>query len=210
MVGAGSGIKGCVVYLNTTNGISAGSGTNIRDCTVSRNGGHGIDAAADSIVAGCSATTNTLVGIRTGIRGLISDCIATANTDDGIQVGDASTVRDCNVAANRLDGIQAAANCNIVNNACANNGIPVGAGIHTTGVRNRIEKNHLVSNDIGLKVDSNVSIFIGNVAGGNSPNYDIANGNIGYAIQAPAGAAFSGNTGGTAFGASDPLANFSY
>jgi hypothetical protein len=55
-----------------------------------------------------------------------------------------------------------------------------------------------------------VNFYAGNIAGNNSPNYSISTGNIGYAIQAPSGVAYSGNTGGTAFGTSDPHANISY
>jgi parallel beta-helix repeat protein len=71
----------------------------------------------------------------------------------GLRVGSASIVRNCAADEN------------------------TGPGIHTSGERNRIEGNHVTSNDRGIAATGVNNIIIRNTASGNVVDYEILNGN---------------------------------
>ena len=102
----------------------------------------------------------------------VVDCTVQANQYRGIVASDGSTVSRCTARANSQHGIQVASSCHIVGNTCELNGYNnVGAGILVLGSRNRIEGNHVVSNDYGIEVTATNNLIIRNSATGNGTNY---------------------------------------
>ena len=173
-------------------GILVGDGSTVSDCTANNNdGGVGIQAGLGCTISHCTTRANTSVttssfAITTGGESTVIACTVTnttttnatptSSTGGGISLGGASTVKDCTVQGNKGDGIRAASNCQIIGNTSDGNGLSTGdgAGIHTTGSRNRIESNIVSNNDRGIDVDSTLSLIIGNSAANNTTNYDIA------------------------------------
>jgi len=140
---------------NGSSGINLwGRGHLIKDCSAAENGSFGIKAEWD-----CMVTGNT----------------AHANGGIGISVYRSSTVTDNTAGMNTGDGISAYRECNVVDNSCFFNGYGQGdgAGIHTTGVYNRIEHNNVTSNDRGIDVDDCFNLIVRNSAAGNGTEYDI-------------------------------------
>ena len=92
----------------------------------------------------------------------------------------------------------------VLNNQCARNG---GPGIQAASA-NTISGNLSAVNGTGYLVTGSENLLTGNFARGNGLNWDIAGGNgCRVAVVSDTGA-FSGNSGGTAVGASDPFLNF--
>ena len=163
----------------------------------------GISAGSDAIIESCTASDNTN-----------TNATPSGSTGGGISVASDSVVRDCVLESNKGDGILATANCRIIDNHCVDNGSNGnGAGIHTTSIRNRIERNTVAANDRGIDVDNTGSIIIGNNASANSINYEIAANNRYGPIIAFIGntAAVSGSsTPSSTMTTTDPFANFSF
>jgi parallel beta-helix repeat protein len=196
---------------------------------------HGIHAELRSTVTNCTASGNDSAaadswGISTGPQCTVSGCTASGNTNTsgtptgstggGIQAGSSSNVQNCTVVGNKGDGIQIASDSRVVGNNCDSNGFPVGtgegAGIHSTGADNRIEGNNVTDNTRGIDVDAAGNFIIknsasGNPAGSGAGNYDIATGNACLVVvTALTAAPFTGASGGTPIGSTDPWVNFSY
>jgi hypothetical protein len=216
--GSGSSLTNCSANTNSgTTGISA-DGSSLTNCSAGGNaGGYGI-LANDSSLTNCSASYNFLSGnVSAGIyagRCILSHCSADANSSSvvtstattGMGISAAySTIQDCTARANTGDGIQASANCQITGNTSDGNGTGgTGAGVHATGGTNRIERNNVTDNTVGVQVDGTVNLVIGNSARGNTGgNYSIVAGNkVGLVVTPAASGAVSGNTGGTDFSTS--------
>jgi parallel beta-helix repeat protein len=149
----------------------------ITDCAARGNSSHGIQAGDVCLVTRCEATANGTSGIVTGVECRVSDCLAQGNGSDGINAGFRTSIRNCTATGNTTDGIRALAECDVRNNVCAGNGNGGdGAGIHATGIRNRIEENQVLDNDRGIDVDSSGNLVVRNSASGNTTNYDIHSG----------------------------------
>ena len=123
-----------------------------------------------------------------------------------------ATVASCTVTFSTTDGIRAASDCLILQNQCISNGNSGdGAGVHATGSRNRIEGNNVRGNDRGIDIDGTNNLVIRNTASANTTNYDVvASNKVGPTVSAPNSVAFTGDTGGSGVGSTDPWANFAY
>lgn len=200
-------------------GVDLGSVGSV-NCTVenvlaSVNGDLGIFVSAGSTVFRCSAYNNGGHGIRTSSGSLVSQCTAYNNTGSGIQVNTGSTVVGCVLRINTLDGINCPSQCLVRDNTCSSNGFSAGdgAGIHATGLDNRIEDNNCNSADRGIAVDSPGNVIVRNTCSGNSINWVIAAGNVFGPIMdrtSPGSAAVSGNSAASSLGTTDANANFTY
>ena len=161
--GEGHLVKDCFVAFNENGGIVVGDEIDKGCSTVTgnilkSNGGNGIQAGEGSTVTGNTVKACYNRGHGIYVQGL---CIVTGNT----------------LYQNGGDGIRAKSGCTISVNTCDDNGQFDGAGIHTTGTDNRIEKNNLTNTDRGLEIDSTGSMISDNIVKGNTDNYDIAAGN---------------------------------
>ena len=190
--GGGSTISGCTASGNqVTYGIYGGTGSTISGCTAQGNQStYGIFGEFASTISGCAAFNNVGTGLSSyGIYGgggnSIIGCTSYGNSNTnspaiashgiGIHAATGSTVKDCSVRANRGDGIRVSGSCRVEGNTCDVNGTNGdGAGIHSTGTRNRIEANTVTGNDRGIDVDSFASLIIRNSASNNGTNYVIA------------------------------------
>ena len=111
----------------------------------------------------------------------------------------------------------ASANCLITGNMCGGNGAlsGVGAGIHVTGLANRIEANNVTNNTRGIEASAGATrnFIVRNTARTNEINYTVVAGNRIAQIVVPAvNSADISTTSGSADGFTnvDPWANFSY
>ena len=99
-------------------------------------------------------------------------------------------------------------------NTCTSNGNGGdGAGIHATGVDNRIEGNNCTFADRGIQVDFGGNIIIKNTCSGNTINWVIAANNYYGPIidrTAIATIAVNGSSAVSTLTPTDPHANFSY
>ncbi len=188
-------VRECIAFSNDANGISvggAGSGV-IESCIARSNTLDGITLSASGVVRNCDARNNGGAGIRSSSNGysLITECSALENVGDGIRVGNGATVS---------------------RNTCSFNGdAGIGAGIRATGVDNRIEENNCATNERGIEVTGTSNFIARNtVTGSVVNNWVISANNVILVVVANNAGAFTGFSGGTAPGSTDPNANFSY
>lgn len=194
---------------NTDDGIVCGALSTIERCTSNNNGGDGIQTSGGTI-NGCTAFDNGANGIRSSGACRVFDCFASANGEDGISTFLGSVI-DCTVRINTGNGILAQGEAHIRGNQCAANGnVGDGANILISGNRCRVESNNCTGADRGIEVTGQSNIIMGNTCGGNTVNWDIAASNVCHVIDAANNAAFSGNSGGTAPGTTNPWANITY
>ena len=160
----------CVAVGNTSHGISVSDISVISGCLANGNGTDGIAATSAARVSECAAHSNGDDGIEVGQNCSISGCTANFNLDDGIVVSTRSTVSGCMANSNKGDGIQASNDSLLTGNNCTGNGYDVGlgAGIHLTGIQNRVDRNHTHGNDIGIMTDVGGNLIIRNSASGNT------------------------------------------
>jgi len=180
--------------------ILSGNGHMVKDCTAAENGNYGINVGSSSTVTGNTCYDNGSIGIYANSSG----CTVTGNTccDNGtygIQIISGNTVIGNTVYSNDAGGIYALvsntvtsntvgyntengiivfSNCKVTENNCLYNGNGGdGAGIYVLNYSNRIERNHVISNDRGIDVDGNNNIIVKNTASANIIEYDIVGGN---------------------------------
>jgi parallel beta-helix repeat protein len=190
--GTGVVLERIAFWTNGNDGAQIGNRAVLRDCTAEGNGFSGLTAGDNSLITNCLSSSNGTDGIVCGGDGFITICSATRNTGDGIQFG------------NR---------CRIINNFASANGLGagIGAGLHSTGSDSQIDSNTVITNDVGIDLDSSGNIIMRNTAATNGINYDmIANNKVGVIVSVPNSAAIAGSTGGAGLGTTDPWANFSY
>ncbi len=208
-------ITGCTAYLNAGTGISTGGNCTITGCAAFANSGNGIEAIGGSTITGCAAGSNTGDGIWTNIGSTITGCTAGGNAGTGITAVSGCTASNCTATSNTLDGIVVSHECMVLANTCSSNGSGAGdgAGIHATGIGNRIEGNTCSTADRGIDVDGSGNIIIRNTCSGNTTNWDIVANNVYGPIidrTVPTSPAVSGNSAASSLGSTDPNANFSY
>jgi parallel beta-helix repeat protein len=191
LVGDTGTISACAAYSNVGSGMSLGNGCVLKDSVASFNQGNGIVAVAACFIQGCSSNQNGQAGISAGTGATVAHCVTRFNG---------------------LDGISAVSACLLQNNTSGNNGVGgTGAGIRVTGGDNRLEGNNCTLSDIGIDLGAAGNIVVRNTCSGNTSNWSVVAGNFALVISAtPSSAGFSGNSGGTALGSTDPNANFSY
>lgn len=178
--GPGSTIINCSASYNYGIGIFAGANNLVKNCTSMGNFDYGIEALQGSSILDCVAGANTNAGIfLAGTGGTISRNTARLNGGSGIAISTGGIVSDNLAYLNAGHGIFAGGNCTIVRNNSSTNGVGAGygAGIYSSGNDNRIENNHLLSNDAGLDLDGTRNYVAGNTVQGNTDNYDFAAGN---------------------------------
>ncbi len=197
---------------NTGNGIETENSAVVTQCTVENNAGEGILTADASTIRGCTARDNTGTGIITGDIATVAQCTAFNNGDEGIAINASSRavdctvqesgrhgiftsiyceVTDCNVIRSGQHGIFTQSNCLAIGNNCQANGTStVGHGLHVIGSNARIEQNHCVGNDIGIRVQFGDNYIFRNTCRGNgvfpANQYDIDTGNfVGPLVESP-------------------------
>ncbi len=168
----GCRFEGVTVEGCGSDGIYAWKHATIVNCAAMNNGADGVRAERATVVAGCSAAGNTGAGVS-GIAGCeISGCAARDN-GSGFLAIEGTTVSGCTARENRTHGILVHDRCAILNNTCTNNGvISAGAGIQVNQTNNRVEGNHLIGNDFGIRTDAGANLVIRNSANANTINYD--------------------------------------
>lgn len=169
-VDCGTAVNGQIIGIVTTGNGSGGGFAG------------GIQAGAAFSVRECNAFTNVYNGIRVGIGSVIENCIVRANGGDGIGSDFQDvTFRNNTVTGNGANGIRANFRNVIVDNTCVANGFTsgTGAGIETGSGDNLLEHNTVFGNRAGIRVLSDGSLIIRNMARGNFAlgNYIIAGGN---------------------------------
>ena len=179
-------IDGGNVSNNGANGlvVDGNSCCHLEDVAFTYNTGHGAVVGVYGMLDafGVLAPHNGGGGIIAGGSGNLKQCTVVGNGGSGIEVGTGSTVRNCSARGNTGDVSGELSWWSLKGNTCESNGVGVvgttdPAGIRATGVANRIEANHVISNNIGIGVDAAGNLIIKNSAQGNSTNYDIALGN---------------------------------
>ncbi len=191
-VGIGSVVTRCTAEENGMDGIVTDIACTLSFCTAWHNGrgaigGDGIDVGDGSTVTACSAFDNADAGIfvdlgcsvmncasrdnggdgvHVGAHGVVSHCSASFNDGDGFHLAEGVTITGCSASLNSGDGIEVSSFCRVLQNGCEINGMlsHTGAGIRVTGLDNRIEDNHLVLNEYGIKVDDVSNLIIRNSA----------------------------------------------
>lgn len=189
-VGGGSLVQHCVSYQNTGSGFMLGAGSVISHCSAYFNSTSGVVATNGATITSITAYQNTTVGISAGSGSTVIGCTARFNGTDGFLASQGTTIKDCTATSNGFVGD--------------------GAGIHITSSDCRVEGNTCTFGDRGIDVDAGGNFIVRNICSNNAPNWDIAAGNVCIVVSAATTAAFSGASGGTAPGSTDPNANFSY
>ena len=173
----GATFRGCTAHANGDDGFSTGSYATVENCVADTNSGDGFDLANGSSITNCTARQNTNDGIHSSGPGTITGCTARFNGDDGISVVFTSVISDCASSENSGHGIRAGSSSRVSGNTSNGND---GAGIYVPSLasRGRIEGNTVSSNDIGIDIDGDENIIIGNTATNNSTaEYSISAGN---------------------------------
>jgi hypothetical protein len=153
----------------------------VSDCTARDNGTNGIAGGIICAIHHCVVAGNAGIGLVVSETGLIENCTLNNNNGGGISVSNNSVVRE-----NTLDFHTS------------------NPAILVTGMRNRIDGNHLTRNQRGLRVTGTANSIMRNSASGSTgpgpapaPNYDI-------------GASNDLGPVGTAAIATSPWANLSF
>lgn len=164
-----STVANCSVS-GSTNGIVSTANSTIINCAINNNT-NGIVGSSGCTVIGCTVNDNSNNGIWLFTATVLS-CTVFNSGNDGISVGIGSTVKDCTVRGSGNDGIEGANDGAYLNNTLTSNGLTTtnGAGIHMTLPGNRIEGNHLVLNDIALRLEIGPNLVIRNSLRANGQN----------------------------------------
>jgi hypothetical protein len=228
----------CNIEANKAGGLNAGKSCIIINCIFINNDGDGVTTKENALITGCSSNDNHVTGdgfdvdrgsslencstrfnngagIRTNSFCKVSNCISFFSNGSGINAGDNSMIAHCAVEFGNADGIILGSFCSAIENHCNVNGTGgATGGIHTAGIRNRIESNALYGNlSRGLKVDGAENLIIRNTVGGSGVNYEIgANNRYGpiVDISAAGTAAVAGNTAASTVVTTHPWANFTH
>lgn len=187
----GSTVTNCSATAASESGIYVETGSVVTNCSVLSCSGTGITALNASSVIQCSAYQNGTTGILVDRGGLVADCTSRENSFAQIAYQGQCVVRD-----NTTSGVGA--------------GFGSATGIEVLGTSNRIERNNCTGDRFGIRVQSQRNIFIGNTCAANTTNWNVAANNFCLIVQGIASTGFSGNSGGTSLGSTDPNANFSY
>lgn len=217
-LGARSIARDCTAQLHGFNGFSTSGNTRFENCSAEGSGFSGFSAQSGCSFIGCSARNNTTDGFLATDNCVIQDCQAVANLEDGIHASANCLIASCLAVSNGSDGIRATNRCIIRGNVCSLNGTgsggTAGAGIHTTGIDNRIEDNNCTGNGRGIDCDTSGSFIVRNTCSGNTTNWELAadnrHGGISNvtALSNPAVIGLGGAP--TAITTENPWGNFSY
>ncbi len=212
---------------NAGDGIYVGYQSVLKNCIARQSGkAYGIFAEAESFLDGCVAIENvgTMLfsyGIAVGNGSTLIHCSAIRNSNtnfpaysssaQGIHASGFCRIEGCTAYANRGAGIAVGSRSTVSGNSCFYNGVTTGgAGIMADGWGIRIEDNCVQANGQGVVVVQSGNMIVRNAAMGNATNWNIAASNVCLVVKTTAAGAISGDSGGTAPGATDPNANFTY
>jgi hypothetical protein len=207
----GAVIGDCLAFANTWDGFNVGDHASITNCQSRDNGINGYTLGSAPSITGCGASGNHADGFNVGGRATFVNCQSSSNTLNGFVLASDSSILDSTASDNGQDGI-VGAQSNRVRRCSVRGSSPNGQyGIHLTNSANFIEGNSVIAARVGIQVDIGGNKLIRNVCSANLNNWYVQTGNYCYVLvgQATAGQ-ISGNAGGTASGATDPDANFSY
>lgn len=229
--GAGSLLRNCKARECRNTGIYAASGCTFQNCEASYNGA-GFYALAGSTLDNCSASYNRTIGLYAENDCSINNCVACNNDTYGISTTHGCTIQNCTVGGNMNCGLMTGNGCTILHCTARDNrkcGFSIMSGSLVSGctgaqmysdneavgilvseVGNRLEGNNVTQNACGIRVNGTGNIIIRNTARSNALNWDVAAGNVCLVVQAATAGAFTGDSGGTAPGSTDPNANFTY
>ncbi len=148
-------------------------------CTASGNRMNGIDGDHEVIILNCIAYSNLYHGIKVENHSQVKNCVSTFNSSNGITAMTGSVIEGNNSSSNGIHGISVQTRCLVKNNTCIYNGRidANGAGIRALNLNNRIEENHVASNDTGIWCPSSPNWIVKNTAVGNSTEYSVVAGN---------------------------------
>lgn len=118
-------------------------------------------------------------------RALFMHCTAYANLKDGIASQNGAIITQCTTVDNGDDGISVQNQCAVIGNTSCGNGFidtgTAGGGVTVEGNRNRVQDNHLMGNENGVRADpsstAQYNLITGNSAAGNLEDYRILNAN---------------------------------
>lgn len=180
-VGNNGMLSECTSQENVETGIELGNGSVMDSCTSGHNGGAGVVTGTGCTMSGCSARSNVAEGFRLQYGSTVSGSSASFNALDGFSaIGSGVSIRGCTAEANTRDGIRAMADCVIAENSCDSNGYSSGdgAGIHTIGLHNRIDRNNVTDCDRGIQVEGTHNLVIRNTVSDNQVQFLISPGNL--------------------------------
>jgi parallel beta-helix repeat protein len=201
-------VKGCTAQQNGEAGIAVGNNGMLSECTAQENQGAGIDLGNGSVMTACTSGHNAGPGVVSATGCTLSASTARSNGADGFQllygctvngcsasfnaldgfsaVGSGVSIRGCTAEANTRDGIRALSDCVIAENSCDSNGYSAGdgAGIHTLGMHNRIDRNNITDCDRGIQVEGTHNLIIRNTVSDNAVQFIIGPGNMAGTIVA--------------------------
>ena len=160
-------------------GLNTGDYCVVQDCAVTANGAAGLVAGVSCRVADCVVRGNATNGINLGSFSVVERCTVAENQGIGIKCSSSCTVIGCEVSQNTLDGIRVPNRCVIRDNRVEGTGFALGtnACIHAVSDSARIEGNHVVGHQLGIRADNPGNLIVRNTANLNGTNYFIAAGN---------------------------------
>lgn len=192
----------------TDDGISlSGARLYVEGVKADRCGASGFDLAGSNgptTIVRCQAVANTIYGINTGSGATVVECTANSNSLSGINLGGSGgvcernttifntfsgiaqnsgggwVIRNNTCSQNGENGINVCTSNSIVGNVCNLNGTAVtdGAGIYVRCGDNRVDSNHLSSNDIGVRMTTNgEEVIIRNTFHDNTTSFSGSTGN---------------------------------
>ncbi|MBL8746124.1 MAG: right-handed parallel beta-helix repeat-containing protein [Phycisphaerae bacterium] len=225
--------RSCIARLNSGRGFRTFGNCSFVDCSSNQNSLEGFFVFGDCIFRECVAASNSLDGFETNSGVSLIGCIVVSNGGDGLLLDDRCSVLDsiirsnvgsginsgiggtitrCTIGLNGLHGLTCDSNSQILENTSEANGATgSGAGIHLSGSDNRVEGNNLVGNDWGVQAAGAGNFIARNTASGNTTaNWDIAANNKCLVVLGANAGAFSGDSGGTSPGSTNPNANYTY
>jgi hypothetical protein len=204
-IGRNGRISGCTII--ECGGFNAGvvcTESVVESCLVRDCAGTGI-LAQSSVVRGCTAVRCAGTGIYVAGGGLAEACCSHSNgTGFNLYF---SSATGCTALSNASTGYNIGWHC-VADGCVASNTIGSGAGFLISGQGNNVRNNTSCNNGIGYRATAANNLLAGNVASGNTTNWNIAANNGCLVVASPANAAFTGDSGGVSPGSSNPWANF--
>ncbi len=118
-------------------------------------------------------------------RAVFLHCTSYGNLKDGIASQHGSIIAQCTTVDNGDDGIVVSNRCVVIGNSSHGNGFLAGGtpggGVTIEGDRNRVQNNHLIGNENGIRATSMSAaprnLIVGNSAAGNQVDYLIPSAN---------------------------------
>lgn len=211
-VGDGSIVEDCVASGNLSDGIRTALAAIVTRCASWGNRVSGFFLSSGSICTACTSEENQSMGIYLDLGAMAVECTCRNNTGNGFYSNGGGLIRGCTAYGNGGDGVGLNNGCLVLDCTCRANGAGTAsrAGIGMSSGDNRVEGNNCISNNIGVYAAASGNFVTRNTATSNGTNWALVSGNRILVINSTAAGAFSGNSGGTSLGSTDPWANFTY